>query len=132
MNRLDMSQEIAKRVPLLSKRDKDEWKNAEKIRREFVFDYPVSQIRSMTLDEYVIGKGRNNRSFCYRLEREMDSLGRILGATASKFGIYYGRTKVIHRKNTDLVTDGEKIKMEHFPQLKMLLWSCSKRRQKMM
>lgn len=93
MNRLDMAEEIAKRVPLLAKRDKEEWKSAEKLRREFVEDYPISNIHSLTLDEYVIGKGPENRSFCYRLEREMDTLGRILGATASKFGIYYGRTK---------------------------------------
>ena len=93
MNRLDMAKEIEERVDLLVNLDKDVWKNAEKLRREFVTDYPIPKIRSMTLDEFVIGKGSENRSFCYRLEREMDSLGRILGATAFKFGIYYGRTK---------------------------------------
>ena len=93
MNLLEMAEEIAKKVPLLAKRDKDEWKNAKKLRARFVADYPISKIRSMSLDEYVIGKGSNNRSFCYRLEREMDSLGRILGANAFKFGVYYGRTK---------------------------------------
>ena len=45
----------------------------------------------MKLDDFVIGKGSRNRSFWYRLEREMDNLGRILGATAFKFGVYYGK-----------------------------------------
>ena len=93
MNRLDMAEEITERVPSLSEYYKEDWKAAERVRKEFVSDYPLSKIRSLSLDEYVIGKGSDNRSFCYRLEREMDILGRILGATAFKFGIYFGRTK---------------------------------------
>jgi hypothetical protein len=45
------------------------------------------------MDEYVIGKGAENRSFCYRIEREMDILGKIVGSPALRFGIYFGRTK---------------------------------------
>lgn len=93
MNRLEMAEQIAQRVPLLAKRNKEERKSAEKLRIGFVADYPISRICALTLDEYVIGKGSDSRSFCYRLEREMDSLGRILGATAFKFGVYFGRTK---------------------------------------
>ncbi len=93
MNRLEMAEQVAQRVPLLAKRDKEEWKSVEKLRIGFVADYPISRICVLTLDEYVIGKGSDSRSFCYRLEREMDSLGRILGATAFKFGVYFGRTK---------------------------------------
>src|SRR5689334_7827689 len=91
MNRLDMAKEIKGRVSLLANLDKDLWKSAERLRSDFVKDYSTSKIRSLTLDEFVIGKGHNNRSFCYRIEREMDSLGRILGATALKFGVYYGK-----------------------------------------
>ncbi len=90
MNRLEMSGRIAERVPVLAKRDAAEWKHLEKLRQQFVADYAVSRIPRLTLDEYVIGKGRDNRSFCYRVERELDRLGRILGATADKFGVYYG------------------------------------------
>jgi hypothetical protein len=93
MNRLTMAEEIARRVPMLAQRDKDEWKHAEQLRAEFVVDYPPKRIPNLVLDDYVIGKGPDHRSFCYRLEREMDSLGRILGATAFKFGIYFGHTK---------------------------------------
>lgn len=93
MNRLAMAEEIARRVPMLAQRDSDEWKRAELLRKDFVSDYPAKQIPSLALDDYVIGKGADNRSFCYRLEREMDLLGRILGATAFKFGVYFGRIK---------------------------------------
>lgn len=93
MNRLDMAKEIKERVDSLADLDKDVWKNAEKLRRDFAAFYTISKIRSMALDEFVIGKGAKKRSFCYRLERETHSLGSILGGTAFKFGVYFGRTK---------------------------------------
>jgi len=92
MNRLEMKLHISERVPFLLMQCKNELKEAEKLRKQFVTDYPFSKINRMTLDQYVIGKGSSNHSFCYRLERELDSLGRILGATASKFGVYYGKS----------------------------------------
>lgn len=93
MNRVEMANLISERVPLLKKRAEFELKEAERLRKQFVTDYPISKIGRLTLDEYVIGKGNINRSFCYRLERELDSLGRILGARADKFGLYYGKTR---------------------------------------
>jgi len=93
MNRIEMAKHISERVPILALRDESKWKEAERLRRQFVTDYPVTKIGRLSLDEYVIGKGSASRSFCYRLERETDILGRILGARADKFGIYYGKTK---------------------------------------
>jgi hypothetical protein len=93
MNRLAMAEKIARLVPMLAKRDSDEWKRAEQLRTNFVADYSLKRIAALSLDEYVIGKGAENRSFCYRIEREMDILGKIVGSPALRFGIYYGRTK---------------------------------------
>ncbi len=93
MNRLEMDEQIEKRVPILAHHYKDEWKRVESLRKRFIADYPIMGILTLMLDDYVIGKGADNRSFCYRIEREMDALGRILGATAFKFGVYYGKTK---------------------------------------
>ena len=93
MNRLEMQEIIKERVPYLIEQHQEEWKEYEKQRQAFVRDYSIDRIRNLTLDEYVIGKGSDNRSFCYRIERELDQLGRILGATANKFGVYYGKTK---------------------------------------
>lgn len=49
----------------------------------------------MSIDDYVAGVEIQNKrfNFCYALERQLDGLGRIYGATAFKFGVYYGRTK---------------------------------------
>jgi hypothetical protein len=65
------------------------------IRSAFVRYFTRDKIRRMEIDDYVVGvdlptKGFN---FCYTLERQLDGLGRIIGATAFKFGVYYGRTK---------------------------------------
>lgn len=54
---------------------------------------PEYILNDMTMKEYVIGHGSDNKSFCYIIERELDALGGIRGATSSKFGLYYGKTK---------------------------------------
>src|SRR5208282_5654552 len=93
MNRLEMDEEIANLVSLLLESGRDDWKRMELLRKAFICEYSIKRMLTLELDEYVIGKGADNHSFCYRLERETDELGRILGATAFKFGVYYGRTK---------------------------------------
>lgn len=66
-----------------------------RLRSSFVRHFTRSRIRRMRIDDFVIGvpipKGSYN--FCYGLERQLDGLGRIIGATAFKFGVYHGRTK---------------------------------------
>ncbi len=65
------------------------------LRSSFTQHFNHNRIRDMSIDEYASGaelpsKGYN---FCYALERQLDGLGRIIGATAFKFGVYFGRTK---------------------------------------
>ena len=93
MNRLEMQVIIKGRVPFLIEQFQHAWKEYEELRQAFVKEYSIERIGNLLLDKYVIGKGAENRSFCYRIERELDQLGRILGAIASKFGVYYGKTK---------------------------------------
>src|ERR1700722_14576467 len=66
-----------------------------KLRYSFVKYFNRKRIQTMKIDDYVIGLGKpvNGFNFCYALERQLDGLGRILGATAFKFGVYYGRTR---------------------------------------
>jgi hypothetical protein len=69
--------------------------NLYQLRSSFVRYFNKSKIANMHIEDYVAGaelpkKGFN---FCYALERQLDGLGRIIGATAFKFGVYYGRTK---------------------------------------
>lgn len=62
------------------------------LRSEFLKQFPVSKIKAMKIDQYVIGK---DYSFCYWLEQKLDKLGRIKGGSPAdkKFGVYYGKTK---------------------------------------
>jgi len=65
------------------------------LRSSFVRYFTRKRIRTMQIDDYVAGVDlpENGFNFCYALERQLDGLGRIIGATAFKFGVYYGRTK---------------------------------------
>jgi hypothetical protein len=60
-------------------------------RTAFTKLFNTNKIAKMGIDDFVIGVGENN--FCRRIERDLDGLGRIIGSTAFKFGVYYGRTK---------------------------------------
>jgi len=63
----------------------------EKLREEFLKEWPLDRILTMYIDEYVIGKGAKSNSFCYSLERGKYKslfLG-IGGGGSSKFGIYW-------------------------------------------
>lgn len=63
-----------------------------RLRDKFVKYFSIDKLSKMEIDEYVIGKGVKENNFCYGLERTLDPLGRILGSTSTKFGIYYSRT----------------------------------------
>jgi len=91
MNRRKMQEIIKERVPYLVEQHQEKWKESESQRQAFVRDYPIDQIRNLTLDEYVIGKGADNRSFCYRIEYDLYHLGIISGAFATKYGVWYGQ-----------------------------------------
>ncbi|UFK97709.1 DUF3883 domain-containing protein [Kaistella faecalis] len=74
---------------------KDDRKALYKIRDSFAKYYTQERIEKMPLDDYVLGKKHpdDKFNFCYTLERQLDGLGRIVGSTAQKLGIYYGVTK---------------------------------------
>ncbi len=57
--------------------------------RTFTPEVFESMTFDIDLDKYVIGKGSQNRSFCYIVEVELKSLGDIRGANASKFGLWH-------------------------------------------
>ncbi|WP_417560743.1 hypothetical protein [Marinomonas sp.] len=73
----------------VNSKESKESKELLKLRKRFVKDYPIEKIRSLSLDEYVVGKGLKS-SFCYRIETELNLWGNIHGSTARKFGVYYG------------------------------------------
>lgn len=65
------------------------------LRNSFTRYFNLNRIRDMHIDDYVLGVDLPNKgyNFCYALERQLDGLGRTIGATSFKFGVYYGVTK---------------------------------------
>ena len=66
----------------------NEDKEVERLRKQFIKRFTRTTIESMRLDDFVQGKGNHN-TFCYGVEWELDRLGRIVGSTCIKFGIYW-------------------------------------------
>ena len=65
----------------------------DKLKEEFLQEWPLDRILTMSIDEYVIGRGQQNKSLCYALEKGKYKnlfLG-ISGGSASKFGIYWNK-----------------------------------------
>jgi len=60
-------------------------------RGQFLRSYPLTQLKNITLDGYVIGKG--TASFCACVEAKTKAWANMQGANANKFGIYFGKTK---------------------------------------
>lgn len=67
--------------------------DADAQRGEFLKRFPLESAPNLKLDDYVIGT-RSRGTFCYWVESGTDGWARITGSPASKFGIYFGRTKV--------------------------------------
>ena len=58
----------------------------EELREEFLKEWPLDRILTLSIDEYVIGKGAQSNSFCYGLERgKYKSLFMGIGGGGSPF-----------------------------------------------
>ena len=82
----------------------------EKLREEFLKEWPLDRILTMSIDEYVIGKGAKSNSFCYGLERgKYKSLFMgIGGGGSSKFGIYWNeKTKSYKDQANKVIPESE-------------------------
>ena len=64
---------------------------ANRVRGEFLKAFPLRRLPALTLDEYVIGTKKP--TFCAFVEAKTRLWANILGATAFKFGVYYGHTR---------------------------------------
>jgi len=74
---------------ILKKEYKKDLAKLIRLRDNFVATFPIERIKSLEIDEYVVGK-QSKKSFCYRIETQLKTLGNMKGSTSSKFGIYYG------------------------------------------
>ena len=60
----------------------------DKLRSSFVDDYPIDKIKGMTLDQYCKGE----KSFSFRLRRELQCLASMGNAWPDTFGIYINKS----------------------------------------
>lgn len=82
----------------------------EQLREEFLKEWPLDRILTMSIDEYIIGKGAQSNSFCYGLERgKYKSLFMgIGGGGSSKFGIYWNDdTKSYKNQANKIIPESE-------------------------
>lgn len=66
-----------------------------KLLRKFWAKFPISKVKSLEIDDYVLGRYLidNTESFCYWLEKKLDDLGKISGSPAWQYGVYFGTYK---------------------------------------
>ncbi|MDP1651190.1 MAG: DUF3883 domain-containing protein [Rhodocyclaceae bacterium] len=88
-------------------------------RGDFLQAFPLSSLKTLTLDEYVIGKG--TASFCACVEAKTRAWAYIQGATSFKFGIYFGRTKSDSAKKYRFTNKFGKSEAEAFKNVKAAL-----------
>jgi hypothetical protein len=79
-------------IPTFNRRYNPGWEDeAQAQRGEFLSRFPISSLSALNLKRYAIGQNRRE-TFCYWAEPGTEKWARITGATADKFGVYYGRT----------------------------------------
>ncbi|CEY32256.1 endonuclease [Streptococcus pneumoniae] len=82
----------------------------EQLREEFLREWPLDRILTMSIDDYVIGKGEKNNSFCYALEigKYQSLFMGIGGGGSSKFGIYWNEdTKRYKNQANKIIPESE-------------------------
>ena len=82
----------------------------EQLREEFLKEWPLDRILTMSIDDYVIGKGAKSNSFCYALEtgKYQSLFMGIGGGGSSKFGIYWNEdTKNYKNQANKIIPESE-------------------------
>ena len=82
----------------------------EELREEFLNEWPLDKLLTMSIDDYVIGKGAQNNSFSYALEtgKYQSLFMGIGGGGSSKFGIYWNEdTKSYKNQANKIIPESE-------------------------
>jgi len=67
-----------------------EWhKNAEKKRLKFINDYPLDELRNMSLDEYTL----KTNGFCHRIQYDLKDMASMGNVYPDAFGVYLTKDK---------------------------------------
>lgn len=95
----------------------------EKLREEFLKEWPLDRILTMSIDEYVIGKGAKSNSFCYALEigKYQSLFMGIGGGGSSKFGIYWNEDSKSYKNQANKIIPESELE-DRFNKLKSDLY----------
>lgn len=83
--------------------------NNIKLREEFLIEYPLDRIKTLTLKEYCLGSDMFKESFSYKLEfGKYKNVGfGIGGGSAGKHGIYLGLNNSYYNYKNEIIIDIE-------------------------
>ena len=95
----------------------------EQLREEFLKEWPLDRILTMSIDEYVIGKGAKSNSFCYALEtgKYQSLFMGIGGGGSSKFGIYWNEDTKSYKNQANKIIPESELE-DRFNKLKLDLY----------
>jgi len=88
-----------------SQRDSIEKEKQE--RDEFLKEYPLERMKSITAEEYCLGTEHSKDSLCYLLEfgkYKHTGFG-IGGSSARKFGVYYSKSEKSYKRGAEVIED---------------------------
>ena len=84
--------------------------------RDFYVRFPKAKLKEMTLDDYCIGKGEENKNnFCYWIERKLKPLGYYFPRSSESYLIYWNKKEneyKVHGYLKSLATDDIEEKMK--------------------
>jgi hypothetical protein len=95
---------LSARLAVIKQTHGDEIKRLEGLRKTFVRNFSRPRLARLPIDDYVIGQ-RQTSTFCYRIERQLDGLGRILGTPARKFGVFFSQKRGAYQHTSIWGTD---------------------------
>ena len=95
----------------------------EQLREEFLKEWPLDRILTLSIDEYVIGKGAQSNSFCYALEtgKYQSLFMGIGGGGSSKFGIYWNEDSKNYKNQANKIIPESELE-DRFNKLKSDLY----------
>ena len=95
----------------------------EELREEFLKEWPLDKLLTMSIDDYVIGKGATSNSFCYVLEtgKYQSLFMGIGGGGSSKFGIYWNEDTKSYKNQANKIIPKSELE-DRFNKLKSDLY----------
>jgi len=74
---------------------------------QFIREYPLERLNTLTVDEYCLGTDTSKDSLCYMIEfgKYKETGFRIGGGSANKFGVYYSRNEKCFKHGPQTIDD---------------------------